>query len=408
MNILYIAYSCSPNHGSEDRIGWKIPVTSSKSNKVYVITKEEHRKVIGDYLSENNDLDIKFYYVDIPKIYKKLYKGALYAGRLNIWQKRAEKLAKEICENEKIDVIHQVTPVEFRSIGDYGSVPDIKFVCGPVGGGEYIPKGLKCYAKNYILEEALRLVANKFSRFALSKKGAFSRIDAIMYANEETKDYLKKVVNKKSSYHECVTEIGIDNNEITKKDDFSVKNKPTFIVAGRLVYRKGIELLLDALSKLDDTLDYECHIVGNGPQFSKLNSKCEKLGLSKKVFFKGRIPFDKMSELYENADALILPSIRETTGSVILEAMSKGLAVITINKYGGAVLVNEQNGYLYGGESKAEYINNLKNTIENCIKNPDELMKKKENALVYCKKYEWNKKISNFNAIYNQIIIDKK
>ena len=41
MNILYIAYSCNPFAGSEDKIGWCVPYESSKTNKVYVITKEE-------------------------------------------------------------------------------------------------------------------------------------------------------------------------------------------------------------------------------------------------------------------------------------------------------------------------------------------------------------------------------
>ena len=45
MNILYIAYSCNPFAGSEDKIGWCVPFESSKTNKVYVITKEEQRHI---------------------------------------------------------------------------------------------------------------------------------------------------------------------------------------------------------------------------------------------------------------------------------------------------------------------------------------------------------------------------
>ena len=43
MNILYIAYSCNPFAGSEDKIGWCVPYEISKTNTVYVITKEEQR-----------------------------------------------------------------------------------------------------------------------------------------------------------------------------------------------------------------------------------------------------------------------------------------------------------------------------------------------------------------------------
>ena len=65
MNILYIAYSCNPFAGSEDKIGWCVPYESSKTNKVYVITKEEQREPVEKYLQSHPLENIKFYYVDI-------------------------------------------------------------------------------------------------------------------------------------------------------------------------------------------------------------------------------------------------------------------------------------------------------------------------------------------------------
>ena len=85
MNILYIAYSCSPYNGSEDKIGWHVPVESAKTNHVWVITKEEQRPAIEHYLSKHRLENIQFLYVDIPAIYKKLFRSFLYSGRLNIW-----------------------------------------------------------------------------------------------------------------------------------------------------------------------------------------------------------------------------------------------------------------------------------------------------------------------------------
>ena len=50
MNILYIAYSCNPFAGSEDKIGWCVPYESSKTNKVYVITKEDSKYKFNLYI----------------------------------------------------------------------------------------------------------------------------------------------------------------------------------------------------------------------------------------------------------------------------------------------------------------------------------------------------------------------
>jgi hypothetical protein len=190
MNILYIAYSCCPYFGSEDKIGWNVPLESAKSNNVYVITKEEHRDSINQYLQEHPQKNITFYFVDIPRFYKKIYKGFLYSGRLNLWHKRVFPLAKELCKEKQINIIHQITPIEFRAIGNYYRIKNIKFIVGPLGGGETIPLGLKYYAKGHRLIEFLRTVVNSYYRLKIKLSGKLKKCDYVMFANHETCDYL--------------------------------------------------------------------------------------------------------------------------------------------------------------------------------------------------------------------------
>lgn len=190
MNILYIAYSCNPFEGSEDKIGWCVPIESAKTNNVYVITKEEQRRPIENYLQSHFLENVEFYYIDIPKIYKKIFKGFMYSGRLNIWNRRAFPLAKMVCMEKKIDIIHQITPIEFRAIGDYGKIENIKFVCGPLGGGESLPDGLRDYAKGHMVIEIVRSFINRWYRFKLKATGKLNRCDYIMFANKETQEFL--------------------------------------------------------------------------------------------------------------------------------------------------------------------------------------------------------------------------
>ena len=197
MRILYIAYSCNPYNGSEDQIGWNIPVECAKNNEVYVITKEEHRGVISKYMKEHDLKNIQFYFVDIPKFYKVIYKGFLYSGRLGVWNSKVFGLAKSICREHNIEIIHQITPVEIRSIGNYGRIKGVKFICGPLGGGERLPNGLKHYAKGHSLIELIRSLMNKWSMFKFNLNGRISSCDFIMYANYETRDYVEKIVSIK-------------------------------------------------------------------------------------------------------------------------------------------------------------------------------------------------------------------
>ena len=72
MNILYVAFPCNPYVGSESKIGWNIPLESAKQgNNVSVVTIKNMKKDIDDYLKNNPNIDIDFYYVDLPEFAKR-------------------------------------------------------------------------------------------------------------------------------------------------------------------------------------------------------------------------------------------------------------------------------------------------------------------------------------------------
>lgn len=401
MNILYIAYSCKPNKGSEEKIGWNIPVVAAKYHNVFVVTKLEHKEPIEAYLKENHIDNIKFFYVDINNIYKKIFKGIMYSRRLNIWHKNAYPVVKEICKKEKIDIIHQITPIEFRSIGDYGDIENTKFVCGPLGGGEFMPPSFKVYAKGNLFVERAREMLNDRAKAKFSSTGKLSKCDYIMFANRETQQYLSDLT--RSIKTKLYFDNGISEDDISK----SVKkanNKLTILVAGRLAYRKGHLFLLDVLKDLDKHFDYECRIIGEGPMEKKLKKKVSMYGLSDKVVFTGRIPFEQMTKEYENASVFVMPSIRETTGAVLLESMANGIPLVTIDKFGGPVLFDNSSAYLYSGNSLDEYKESLKNILLQCANDPQTLLSKGEKLKALAHNHTWQSKINFYNTVYDSVI----
>lgn len=404
MNILYIACSCSPCNGSEDKIGWNIPIHSAKRNRVVVLTTEDQRKYIESYTEKHPVSNVSFEYVDIPNIYKKLFRGFFFSGRLNIWHRRAFKVAEEICRKEQIDIIHQITPVEFRSIGDYGKIPNVKFVCGPIAGGQAIPEALMRYTGLYRGIEWLRTLINATCKLMFSVQRKTDWCDGFFFANQETMEYLKK----------CIPEgkrLGVYTDVAANTCEFvcSEKNigKPIhFLVVGRLVYLKGQAFLMDALAGIPKDMEYICHIVGAGNQRGFLEKQCCSLGLQNRVYFDGQIPYDEMKSVYHEADVLIMPSFREATGSVVMEAMENGLPVITINKFGGATILDEETGWLYDGNSREEYIENLKKAIVECIQNPEIVKQKGKNAQKRTEKYTWEEKVKYYQSIYEKLLLE--
>lgn len=194
MNILYIALSCNPYRGSEDKIGWEIPRQSAKQNRVHVITIEQQRRDIERYMKENPQENLHFYYVDIPSVLKKLYAGPFFTGRLNALHRYALPVAREICEKHDIAIIHQITPIEFRSIGDYGKIPNVKYVCGPLGAGQVIPKCLMGYMGKKAMVEQVRSLANYISLWLLKINKKMQRCDYLLFVNQETVDFLQPVI----------------------------------------------------------------------------------------------------------------------------------------------------------------------------------------------------------------------
>ena len=111
---------------------------------------------------------------------------------------------------------------------------------------------------------------------------------------------------------------------------------------GRLVGYKGLNFLIDAMTKVDSTLI----IIGRGPLKDELQLQIESLNLSERVFIKSGVNSQEELNMYfKNAYAFILPSIskNENFGIVQLEAMLFSLPIIVTNIKSGVPLVGEPN-----------------------------------------------------------------
>lgn len=404
VTILYVAYSCLPNKGSEEKLGWNISVESAKTNRVIVVTKEEHREKITAYLQENPIENIEFHYVDIPGLYKKIYKGAAYSLRLNIWHKRALPLVEKLCREKGVDVIHQITPIEFRSIGKYYTIPNTKFVCGPLGGGEYVPKGLKGYAASNFLVELAHSFLNVLYKAKYKITKQLDACDYFFFANKETQEYMARLV--KNNLQTIHSDTGIDEISFSKtlKETKAKEELFVFLVAGRMAYRKGHRFLLDALKGIPKEYRYQVRFVGDGPEMKKLQKRCHKYGLDQTVVFTGKIPFTQMALEYERAQVFVMPSIRETTGTVLLEAAVNNLPSIVLNRFGGPVLFDETSGYFLEGNSRKEYIDALKNSMIFCMEHPEDVVQKAQNARKVAQTYTWSHKLEVYNGVYQGLV----
>ncbi|MBD6616775.1 glycosyltransferase family 4 protein [Komarekiella sp. 'clone 1'] len=116
---------------------------------------------------------------------------------------------------------------------------------------------------------------------------------------------------------------------ITPKSD-----KLTLITVGTLEnFCKAIDVLIDAVSMcIQEGLNLELVIVGDGEYRPDLEAQARKLGIQERVFFRGQLPSGKaVLEQLDMADMFVLPSRQESLPRALIEAMARGLPCIGSN-----------------------------------------------------------------------------
>ena len=107
---------------------------------------------------------------------------------------------------------------------------------------------------------------------------------------------------------------------------------PLFLFVGRMMWYKGIRIILDALKKLSESgRDFRMVFVGGGNDKDEIVAYCESLGLNDRVFFVA--PIHDRSAIrawYCRADLFLFPSTFDTNGLVVREAAACGLASVLV------------------------------------------------------------------------------
>ncbi|MDH7486517.1 MAG: glycosyltransferase [Anaerolineae bacterium] len=112
--------------------------------------------------------------------------------------------------------------------------------------------------------------------------------------------------------------------------------RPRLLSVGRLVEKKGHRYLVEALAQLRRAgQDFECIIVGEGPERDRLTRLIEQHGLAGQVHLPGVMPQEDVRQLYAASDLFVLPCIVADDGDrdgipvSLMEAMASGLSVVS-------------------------------------------------------------------------------
>ncbi|WP_276663078.1 glycosyltransferase [Syntrophomonas wolfei] len=125
------------------------------------------------------------------------------------------------------------------------------------------------------------------------------------------------------------------------------KNKFIFFVLSGLEYEKGHHVLLNAFaSKFKNIFDTQLWIGGDGARRLNIEKQANDLGISRQVRFLGMLNREQVRDYLQQVDVFVLPSLYETFGVVIIEALASGKPVIATKCGGPECVVTDLNGLL--------------------------------------------------------------
>ncbi len=211
---------------------------------------------------------------------------------------------------------------------------------------------------------------------------------------------LEKILKKLTRYHVAVSEFTkrrlVNFLDMNPEDVMIIPNGVDYgrfsngsscerkwgriVYVGRLVPHKHIEMLIRVKQRIPSV---ELDIVGSGPLLSDLRAQADRLG-GVRVY--GSLPDDRMIEVLKGAWVCVLPSEREGSGIVALEAMAAGVPVVTVDSPHNATkeMVGAVNGVVVPPN-----VDGLVEGVKDLLTDEERWCEMSRHASAFAKQYDW-------------------
>jgi glycosyltransferase involved in cell wall biosynthesis len=258
------------------------------------------------------------------------------------WQRAALTAARRLVDEVAFDAVHHLTWGGIRYPTFLGAL-GLPFIFGPVGGGETSPPLLRrSFSAKERMVETVRDLSNATLGYSPLVRSSLLRSTIIVATTSETRDLLDDSFRGKTIVYCPQT---VENTEIGQpKSDHHHPLRLLFM--GRLLHWKGVYLALDAFAKFRALVPgARLTIIGRGHGEENVRARLRSLGLADCVaFITEYMPQARLFEYYDSHDVLLFPSMRDSSGTVALEALCRGMPVICLDTGGPKEMVTASCG----------------------------------------------------------------
>jgi glycosyltransferase involved in cell wall biosynthesis len=406
--VLIVAENVSATFGGEAFLPLHyFRVLRARGVEAWLLTHERVRTELEGLLRTERD---RIFYVPDTAAQVALWKvGSRLPARLNdvtlgsashlVSQWMQRHIARRLVREHGIDVVHEPIPVSPKlpsAMFDVGA----PVVIGPMNGGMAFPPAFRRMQGEVErrMIAALRGTSDVANIVIAGKRKAA----ALLVANERTRQALPSVLRGVPTYE--IVENGVDLSRFRMREArLPDRERTRFAFVGRLVDWKGVDILLDALAAVRTRARVELDVFGDGPERVRWTEQASRLGLGERVRFHGFLPQERTARHVSELDGLVLPSLYECGGAVVLEAMAIGLPVIATKWGGPADYLDDTCGVLIEPRSREHMVSALAAAMARLADDPAlrDQMGARGRAKVE-REYDWERKVDRVLDIYRR------
>jgi glycosyltransferase involved in cell wall biosynthesis len=355
LKVLISAYACEPGKGSEPEVGWQWATQMARVHEVTVLTRLNNRPAIEAGLARLDGAKPKFVYFDLAPWQLKLKQRLrLHRGYYVFWQRAANKVVAKLVRGEKFDLLHHVTFATFRyPTAIWGH--DVPCIWGPVGGVESIPAALLPWRHpGALVAEIIRNGDNLLQTATMGRLRRRAKQSGLVLVSTRQ---MQATFAELGIQTQLMPTIGLQTEHFPVPSRAVVNGPLRLLYVGNLIPLKGLDFALQALAA--SGTNARLTLIGSGPFRKTLEALVLKLGLTGRVEFLGRLPRDQTLAAYKNFDVCLFPSLHDTGGYAVIEAMCNAMPTICLAAGGPETALSDGGGIAVPLGSRAQVVAGL-------------------------------------------------
>ncbi|MFM2052941.1 MAG: hypothetical protein RL456_978 [Pseudomonadota bacterium] len=382
--LLMVAYQCGPGLGSVSQIGWEWFAGMAARCDVTLVTHIRNRDAIEQ--APDRPAGAQVIYIDtewfagpVYRLARRLFPRSDHAvfmlsqadyfvfdaGVVRQLRHRRRDAGGTLPWR----LVHMVTPVTTAAATRLPRL-GLPVVRGPLNCGLAVPDGFADVMRTDAMGVASLRVLPRMLDALL---GSLRDTRAVLVATEATLQAVPPAVRPR-----CVRMIenAVDPVRFAPADALPPPGpgRPLRVsFVGRLVPFKALHLLIDAMARLHgEGRPVTLEVAGDGPMAEAWRAHAERLGLGGAIRWLGAVPLDRVPQVMRDSHVFCLPSVRESGGAVLLEAMACARPVIGVDFGGPAEVIDEAVGWKIPAVDADTVVDGLVTALGACWTDPDD------------------------------------